>query len=424
MELQNLKRKNSIQMFVNNFLLFFFIYDIYKSALPTVITSRRMVILIGLGIIVVRNLGKLPISKLFLMNKYLKSVWYLNGIVLLYSTILYMFIGRGDGHHILNDSIVFIYVVLGGCFVFFNLYNNFNDFISGLLTVTLIQAVIIFMFFFMPSLQNISDSFFEFPEYALIFRARGYYTGISCAGAPGMFKLIPGIFACIYFLQEKNKSVVKYGLYFVFISVASIIIARSGLVIVLIGLIMLVMIRGKDIGVKKKLKIVFLFIFLFLIALIVIYVYGLNDALSSVFWRLLRLKEVGLYEGFFKFYIGRGEFSHSVLPPIIKETIIGTGITSGTSANGITIIMDGGYARLYVALGLPMAIVFYILFFTSIFKSVYAISDVIVRKSFLFLAICYPICEFKEYFIYSNYLLCIYLSVYLLYFKEASNCEI
>ena len=124
MELQNLKRKNSIQMFVNNFLLFFFIYDIYKSALPTVITSRRMVILIGLGIIVVRNLGKLPISKLFLMNKYLKSVWYLNGIVLLYSTILYMFIGRGDGHHILNDSIVFIYVVLGGCFVFFNLYNN------------------------------------------------------------------------------------------------------------------------------------------------------------------------------------------------------------------------------------------------------------------------------------------------------------
>ena len=412
---------NDFLFFASNILLFFYVYDVYKHCFPTVITSRRMAVLFGGVLLLFKNNMKFRLDGSLLRTKIVRNSLMLNSAVLIYSAWLILFVGYGTGNHIFNDSIVQFYVVFVGSYVFVNLYDDFDKFMEGLLIVSLIQTFFIFCFIFAPSVQKISDNFFEFPEYSTIFRARGYYTGISCAGAPGMFKLIPGLFACIYCLQDKTKSIIKYMFFFLAISAASVLIARTGVVIVGVAFLSLLMTRGKNMGMKHKVIMILMFVFVFCAILSLIYFKGLTTLLSKVLQRLFRLKEVGLYEGFFKFYLGRGEFSNTVLPSISKETIIGTGITSGTSANGITVNMDGGYARLYVALGLPGAIVFYLLFFRNMIHSVRLVPDALGKVLFSFLVICYPLCEFKEYYIYTNYLLCVYITAYYLYFRKKRN---
>ena len=92
----------------------------------------------------------------------------------------------------------------------------------------------------------------------------------------------------------------------------------------------------------------------------------------------------------------------TVLPPLSTETIVGTGVPSGTSGNGVTVIVDGGFFRLYVAYGLILAIIFYVFFLHLIFRVSFSFKNKDIRYTMLLMSALIIIGEIKEWSIYAS----------------------
>ena len=122
------------------------------------------------------------------------------------------------------------------------------------------------------------------------------------------------------------------------------------------------------------------------------------DFLENSFKRLFDTVERGIFDTYFRGYTGEG--GDNSIPPISVETIIGLGITYGTSGSGITTITDGGFMRNYSAMGLVVAIINYDIIASFIFIRYKATKSVEFKGIILFMAAIILIGEFKEYYIY------------------------
>jgi len=203
------------------------------------------------------------------------------------------------------------------------------------------------------------------------------------------------------------------------LSAVATLMARTGLVFLGMGMAYLLVGTGK-IGIKASLKAIGYLAVIVIIALIAVRIFNLDDMLLGLFWRLVDLFERGFYNSFFRKYIGDVDNATAVLPPLSWETLLGTGITSGTSGNGIYVNIDGGFARLYVALGLPMACIFYLCMSYNMYLPIKRTQGFNYKLFLICMAVyILVIGEFKEYFIYESYAVAIYLVIIML--KEKQN---
>ena len=125
---------------------------------------------------------------------------------------------------------------------------------------------------------------------------------------------------------------------------------------------------------------------------------------------------MGFFEGYFA---GKT----TIIPNVSWKTILGTGITSGVSGNGVAVNVDGGYLRLYVAFGLPLAIVFYVFLYYKLFRAAKSMPDSRLKNVLLLFLVIIIIGEFKEYVIFQQYMLCIFYTAAILASMDAIKKE-
>jgi hypothetical protein len=154
------------------------------------------------------------------------------------------------------------------------------------------------------------------------------------------------------------------------------------------------------------------------LGLFVVGEFNLHDQLEKIFTRLIQLQRRGLWDGFFESYFSVGE---NRIPEISIKTIIGTGIASGTSGNGVYINADGGFVRSYVSMGLILAIVNYSLIFGLLVKGIRLAND--RPKIFLgvLVALLLLIGELKEPFIYKYYFMSIIFAMFVFFERDAKK---
>jgi hypothetical protein len=403
-------------VWVKTLLVFFFLFEFNLSAwgLPTIMTSRRVVVLIVLLCVVFSGRGRLVFSKtkdLAVLGY--KGIMRFQLFVLIYSGFLLFFIGRGSGEHIFYILLRFFYMAGIGLFSFRRFFTSKEEFLRCILIATLVQVGFILLFIIAPQFQTVCDQFTGETIKTASLNRRGYRTGFACSTSMGVLKMSPALASCIYFyLKDKIKGNI-YLVYILLITVGATIIARTGLLMGLIALLIILIGSGKakSGGLFKTISGILIVI---IIALFTVYALNLDDLFSGAFDRLFRLRDVGVYNDFFAGYFGQIEGSKTIVPPLTMKTIIGTGITSGISSNGIAVNVDGGFARMYVAVGLPLAILFYIIVFKNTLFPTKRIKKPEFKYTMIFLFLYLFLGEFKEFFIDNGFALCIIFALLML----------
>ena len=402
--------KQGIMSFLGKCMLVFMI--VYKNT-PivnyTFITSERVAIIILMIVIFFENSFVLKFNKSYKANITWRKMLIFQSILLIYSLVLLALFGAGDGLTISEDIINFIIFATMAYYALTQIITSTDELMKILLVISLFQSVIIILGLISSSFANIIDSsifnqngvYWSYSYY----RIKGYPGGIACIAAKGVFQLSLGCIASYYFVQKKRKTFL-YICCFAVISLAMIAIARTGL---LVTLIILVFILGDWNNINHKFTsiyvlIIFLIVGLF-VATMIVDKATLHDSLSKNFSRLIDLKERGIYDSFLKYYF---HGSDTVIPSISVNTIIGTGITSGITGSGIIVNADGAFIRMYVAIGLPLAIIFYII----LIKYMNRIRNSLINKSMRNVALIFIILmlvgEFKEFYFYSRYMIVLY----------------
>lgn len=404
-----------IIMVVSIPLLFFYIYNTPLHGLPQFLTSIRIVTVLSLILAIFVTFGRkqrfaLPYG---LVRKSFKRLFWLQVFLLIYVLVLIASIGMGDGTHIIANIINLFLFSFIPIVSFTIIFRNLKSFIYAIIWVTLLQTAAIWLCLIEPSFAQLVDYLFPPSEFAIEKDLReGYAGGIHCIAAQGVFKYSLGIIACLYYIivEEKKK---YYSLLFLF-GFTSILVARTGLFIFASSFIVILYynIHIKKTRIKSSSILLTLIISLLLVG---IGYYSFNNKfIRDRLWRMEILFEVGAESVFFRPYF---ESSQTIIPELTTETMIGTGITYGRSGNGIDVVVDGGYLRLYVAYGLVMAIVFYLFLYSQMFMISRHAHSKSLRYLLLYFTIFIIVAEFKEFVIYDMYMLCIYYVMAFLSYK-------
>lgn len=341
-----------------------------------------------------------------------KRLFWFQVVLLVYVLILIVIIGMGEGQHIINNIINLILFSFIPIVSFTIIFIDIHSFFKAIIWVTFLQTLAIWLCMLNPSFSQLIDYLFPPSEFAVESDLReGYSGGIACIAAPGVFKYGLGILACLYFILVEERTRFYYIL--ILFGFTSILVARTGLFIFLSSFLVIFFYKFNP----KKLKLSKILLFLLgTILVILIGYYSFNTSfIRDRLWRMQVLFELGAQAVFFKPYL---EGSTTIIPPLSTETLIGTGIIYGKSGNGIEVVVDGGYIKLYVAYGLVIAFFFYLFLYLQMYRISRNIKLKPLSYLFFILLIYIIIAEFKEFIIYDMYMICFFYVSAFLYSKS------
>lgn len=328
-----------------------------------------------------------------------------------YGYLLYMSIGIREGDSFFVTMANICLFTLPVIWILTKIFKNIDDFFITLVLVGVVQSVLIIICLIDKSFAALLDFTFN-DTYSPNLRG-GYAGGLSCIAALGMIRYSVSILAVCY-LYIKYKKVYLLLLFSIFAVIASMI-ARTGVIIDLICIVFIVACSANS---KMLLR---LLIPAFLIALVVYLILdtgNYNEFLSERYSRMSNLKETGLRKNFFD-----GYFSGSYIP-LEFETLFGVGVVSGMSGNGYLVNIDGGFLRIYSAIGPILSICVYAYLYRTILKT----SSIFARKSekyFMWLFFAFlVIADFKEITFFLVYPMCIFFVSAILMEREQSYLKI
>ena len=339
-------------------------------------------------------------------TKMVRSYLLWNVFLIIYVFFLLLFFGRGTGTTPLKDYLQMLIVLPLFYFWGARVFRNVEDLMKILYLGVIIQSSIIIVALFSPTLTIALTLLFpESSSFRDVYGgfeqsiAAGYKVGLGVFSSAGCLKMAVGqIGACFFLMKSRGGKLFFHLVLYLMISVAATVVARTGLLISVAGLISVFITKKEEGRYHQVIKYIFLFVFFLLICYEIITTYIPTEFLEDVFIRISGTKENGIYGSFFEKYLGnRGE---NVIPPISLETIIGLGITSGTTESGITTITDGGFMRNYSSMGIIVAFLNYYIIASYFMKRFKASKSNIYKNTILFTIIIFIIGEFKEYFIY------------------------
>ena len=405
------KKIDIIAFFILSFILFFYIYSVSFPILPNSFLSRRISALILFISAIIKSGGVIKLSPTKASKEYKRFV-KLQIFLLLVGVISLVFIGSGSGRNIISG---YLETIIFGTMAFYgitHLFGSTEGFMKSLLLVTIVQCIIIFIGTISSNFQSVLINFTNSQIWDLEHMTNyGYAIGFGCITSSGVFKLSLGIIATIYLLTKTKKNIVLYIFFFIFISIAMIAVARTGFVLMIFGLIAILLILIKSNPIKAfQLTGAILFIALF--AFFLFAITGISSYFETIFKRLLNTINNNSWSQFFDLYIG----SETTIIP--KIGFFGELVVSGTSGLGNQINVDGGFIKVFFAMGIPLAIVFYFsvaYLSLSTKKRNYSFDSCIIILLFvvvLFLG------EFKEFFIED-----VYFFVILMCFKHFIDVE-
>lgn len=402
-------------------IMFLYIYEFNLSVLglPTFLTTRRTVVfllLVWFFMSKQRN-NEFNVFKGTEIGNRIKKISKMQIFLLFYSFFLIALVGRGSGTHISDCVIRLLLFGLLPSFLFYSLIRDLDYFLKLILLATLVQSLFVIYSLIEPTFGIMLDATFSLDEDYVTRHRTGYACGLACTTAPGCLRFSMGLLAAAYF-AIKNKRLFDYAIY-IFLTLVATMIARTGLLFGSIGLFVIIIASIKD---DKFTSLFTVFLPLILIGYFVVdYVAsgGINEYFD--FYRLKDLFESGTDDNFFQDYLGG---SDTVIPPLSLDTIIGIGTTSGVSGSGIEINVDGGFIRLYAAYGLILAVIFYLNFFYNGVKICRYFNDRTVKMTLIYFLIIIFLGEVKEFTIYQQYMLSIFLAIAMLSNKKNNQIEI
>ena len=327
-----------------------------------------------------------------LRSHYLKNhnvpLWI---ILLVYSFLLIALYGMGNG---LNISTQLINIFLFGftaLWAWNRIFDSFDDIMRTLLYVGILQAFFICLCLAIPSFSSMLDITLNATEERDFFEMqmrRDYYAGgVGCIAAPGMIRYSVSMVAAVY-VYCKRKNLLNLALY-IYLGIVGTMIARTGLVMFAVSLVFLLIMATKN----KRFISTSLLLILFSILLVNMVDTGKYDSfISERFKRYISLSEDRGEEFFTEYFSGE----NTMIPPLNSGTFWGGGLLSGTSGNGYTVHVDGGFLRLYAAIGVLGVMAFYFFNIKYMYKASSNIKERNVKLTCLLFLLILLIGETKE----------------------------
>lgn len=391
------KISKRITLFLHVLLFFLYVYSFpiianANNGLIGRITSTLVVII--LVIILNRIKGKrIILNKRDYTSKNFFSIYQLVIIITVYNALVLLLFGFGNGTTFLGFLFNYWLIAPLSYFAFDGFFSDVENLFEVTLYATLIQCLIVIVAIYSTPFASLLSNFFT-PrgqyDY-MILRSGGYNVGFACVTSFGAMQISLGLVATVFFIITRRKKLF-YFICFIIISFAMTAVARTGFFISTIGVIVIILFGN----LKSKLKIISFLVILGLFVFAFLNSFIEAASFDSIFRRLIFLKEKGVYDAFFRQYF----FDETtIIPPITIETIIGTGIVSGTSGAGVTINADGGFFRTYAACGLPLTVFSYIFIFYKMIAECKVMRNKSDKVIGVFLMICMVLGEFKEPFI-------------------------
>lgn len=399
-----------IKSAVKTMLLFGYLFNVRPFFLPGGMQSKVVSFFIMMAAAVICN-PVISIQKTGTFIKMRRMVFY-QIFLFLYSLFLLFRIGRGTGELFLAYIIRLCVFGIGGAVVFYLLFRDLHEFMVCLRSAVLLQSVLIILFLLFPGFQLKMDELFAAVSNTenAVFREKGYITGVGCFASAGFLKMAPGIAASIYLVLEEKHYIRNTGI-LLFILMTGSMLARTGFIFAVIALLVLLYGAGKSRRLMKKTV-------TSLTGAVVLGAFaGCFIDLSSLFGKALYRLERLLIEGFNDpFFASYQRGASAVIPEISWDTIRGIGVVSGYSGNGIRIDgVDGGYLRLYAAIGIPLMVITYIVLLWLFFSPVSNIKNRKLKSVLIFMMFYIVLGEIKEFFIYTGFAIGIYYAMLVMY---------
>ncbi len=387
-------------------LLFFYIYQFNLTiiGLPMWLHSIRLASVVMYLLFIVGSLYNsysLGITK-GAGGRFYKKVIKVHIAIFLYMVFLFFAIGVKDGNHMVVILINFFLFTIIPIYICSKLFQSWDEFLHIVLFATLLQSVFIWISTLDPAIATFFDLAFNADVETFEDLRVGYSGGIGCITAPGYIRYSIGEIACFYFAAKTRNPI--YFILYLFMLLTGAMIARTGLIAGLLGLIFLLIYSMSKASFKSILSFVVVSVLVIFIATNVM---SNSNALSFFQDRFARTEHLisdsrsygFLNFSFFEQYMS-GE--STVIPPLSFETLVGTGVPSGESGNGVKVNVDGGFFRLYVAYGLILAIVFYIYLFFNMIRTTTARKDRVYRYVLTLTILFFIIAEYKEWSVYAS----------------------
>lgn len=421
------ERANLLRVLFLTFIYFLFLFPVSIPGVPVGTAFIALGMMVAYTV-VYSNMQAFSFGK-SRTSKILKSYLWWTIFLILYVSVLQQLNGIIDGSSPIGEYINMlvmlpVFYVTGKYIV-----NNLKELMLVLYLCGVIQAIIIVVARFSPII-NIG-LLLLFPEGAFESDTRGgveqlvmegYSVGFGVITSAGCLRVAIAQIGSLYFLiHSKGGKQIFHLILYLLITIATSLLARTGLLISVIGLLCVVWLKMKQGGGRAP-KFILLILTVVVVGIIIINLFFTIDFLEEIFQRFVFLFENGVHDSYFRGYLGEG--GDNTIPPISPETIIGLGITYGTSGNGISTITDGGFMRNYSAMGLIVAIINYVLIF-NYFRMSYNYSRNLNNKALiLFMSSIFLIGEFKETFIYYIFSMCFILLVFNLIERDDIECDV
>lgn len=356
-------------------------------------------------------------------SKMIRSYLWWNVFLLVYVFGLLQLFGRGDGNSPVKDYIQML-IILPLFYVSGNIiFRDIKDLMKVLYIGVIIQTIVILAALFIPSLTTalfllIPEGSFNTDYFGGIdmITQYGYHIGLGVFTSGGCLKMAIGQIGAFYYLVKSRGVRLCYHLFvFLLITIATSVVARTGLLISIIGLLVVFLVKKKQ-DVHRAFSYVFLVLLLVFITYLIITTFFSASFLGDIFQRFVDTADRGIHDTYFKGYTG--EVGDNAIPPLCMETLIGLGITYGVSGAGITTITDGGFLRNYSAMGLIVALINYSIIISFFIRQYKSNKSYVNKGAILFLFLIMLIGEFKEYYIYSFSSMCFAFLIFSLIEKE------
>lgn len=419
------ERANLLRVLFLTFIYFLFLFPVSIPGVPVGTAFIALGMMVAYTV-VYSNMQAFSFGK-SRTSKILKSYLWWTIFLILYVSVLQQLNGIIDGSSPIGEYINMlvmlpVFYVTGKCIV-----NNLKELMLVLYLCGIIQSIIIIVAKFFPIINL--GLLILFPDGAFESETRGgvdqlvmegYNVGFGVITSAGCLRVAISQIGSLYFLiHSKNGKQFFHLILYLLITISTSLLARTGLLISMAGLFCVVFVKIKQ-GGGRALKFILLISTVVVLGIVALNHYFTIEFLEETFQRFIFLFENGAHDSYFRGYLGEG--GDNAIPPISPETIIGLGITYGTSGTGIRTITDGGFMRNYSAMGLIVAIINYIIIFNYFRKSYNCFRTLENKALILFMFSIFLIGEFKETFIYYMFSMCFIFLIF--YFMEKQDNDV
>lgn len=381
--------------------MFFFLYDVSLQGISTKFSSRKITFVIFFLLFLYKCFY---CNKKIVVSKKIIEVYMLEIAVCIFSGI-HVFI-RASVHGLSQSEFVeypyVVYFILFGLLVPIFMtaaFENLEDFLKALIGATIGQSVFVILEFWIWPMKIWLDEHIYTTSNILYTNVKRA-TGLGASGAQLSVWLFFGVFACSYFLITKKKRG-KYWAVIVLIFVAQFLSGRTGLYFGIVDVLIvgLYLNRNKRIFRHTFVKMGILGI-IFLMVIFIEYdirnisIIDESSVLTETISRNINIDRIIGENGFFSIL-----FKDKV-PSLTGNTLLGYGVVRGKLTKELVFQHDSGFIKRYIADGLAMAIVEYLVFFILLFYLWRLIRSKKIRRYMFGLIIMIFLVEIKEPFMY------------------------